>query len=62
MAPHFTVEETKPGKCNICNVAVIKPEQESSSPESNSKTFFHTRRCCLLNDPLHYCLGGGGDV
>lgn len=33
MVSHFTVEGTKPGKFNRCKVAVIKPEQESSSPE-----------------------------
>lgn len=39
MASHFTVEGTKPGKFNRCKVAVIKPEQEPSSLEPNSKTF-----------------------
>ena len=39
MASHFTVEGTKPGKFNRRKVAVIKPEQEPSSLESNSKTF-----------------------
>lgn len=41
---------------------VEKPEQESGSPESCSKTFSPTRPRCFLHDPLDHCLGVGGGV
>lgn len=36
---HLPSEEMKPEGLNICKPTVLKPEQESGSPESSSKSF-----------------------
>lgn len=55
---HFTVERTKPGKSNICQAAVQKPEQESSSPEPCSKTLSSPDYGAFYMTPYIAVLGG----
>lgn len=55
---HFTVERTKPGKSNICQAAVLKPEQESSSPEPHSKTLSSPDYGAFYMTPYITVLGG----
>lgn len=49
---HPAAGEMKPVGFNICKPTVLKPEQESGSPESSSKSRRPHQPMYLLQDPL----------